>query len=96
MPAHRITPGRSDQLLAAIATELQDLPASAERASRIATMVANNNACLAQAALKFCLAHPAVSVAIPGIKTPEQAEENVRAAFVKELNSAELARIAKL
>lgn len=48
---------------------------------------------LAQSALKFCLANSAVSIVIPGIKTPEQAEENVGAANVPELTSEELARI---
>ncbi len=51
---------------------------------------------LAQSALKFCLSHPAVSVAIPGIKTPEQAEENVRAEFVKDLSADELAAVASI
>lgn len=35
---------------------------------------------LAQAALQFVLAHPAVSCAIPGAKSPEQAEANAKAA----------------
>ena len=48
---------------------------------------------LAQAALKFCLANPAVSVVIPGIKTPEQAEENVAAAAVADLTKEEIARL---
>ena len=49
---------------------------------------------LAQAALKFCLAHPAVSAVIPGIKTPEQAAENILAATTPDLTKEELARIA--
>jgi aryl-alcohol dehydrogenase-like predicted oxidoreductase len=51
---------------------------------------------LSQAALRFCLAHPAVSVAIAGIKSPAQAEENVHAAFVQNLSDDELKRIAEL
>ena len=51
---------------------------------------------LAQAALRFCLAHPAVSVTIPGAKTPGQAEENVHAAFVQNLTEDELKRISGL
>ncbi len=31
---------------------------------------------MAQAALKFCLSHPAVSAVIPGMRRPEHAEEN--------------------
>ncbi len=34
---------------------------------------------LAQAALQYCLAHPAVSAVIPGAKTPEQARANAAA-----------------
>ena len=51
---------------------------------------------LAQAALKFCLAHPAVSVVIPGIKTPEQAAENVMAANVPDLTAEELKQIEEM
>jgi hypothetical protein len=39
------------QLLAAIAIELQRVPASAPRASRVAALVETNNACVAQASL---------------------------------------------
>jgi len=55
-----------------------------------------NGRSLGQAALRFCLAHPAVSVVIPGTKTPAQAEENVHAAFVQDLNEDDLRRIAEL
>jgi aryl-alcohol dehydrogenase-like predicted oxidoreductase len=48
---------------------------------------------LAQAALKFCLSHPAVGVVIPGLKTPEQVVENLGAVAVPELTQNELARI---
>jgi aryl-alcohol dehydrogenase-like predicted oxidoreductase len=34
---------------------------------------------LGQLALRFVLSHPAVSVAIPGAKTPQQVEQNVAA-----------------
>ena len=40
-----------EQLLAAIATQLQHVPASAPRASRVAALVETNNACAAQASL---------------------------------------------
>lgn len=46
---------------------------------------------LGQLALRFVLDHPAVSVAIPGAKTPEQVEANV-AASVRPLLSAEARR----
>lgn len=47
---------------------------------------------MAQAALQFVLAHPAVTVAIPGAKSPEQVRANVAAA-AGSLNDDELARI---
>jgi aryl-alcohol dehydrogenase-like predicted oxidoreductase len=51
---------------------------------------------LAQLALQFVLAHPAVSVAIPGVKTPEQLTENARAASLPALIDEELADIAAI
>jgi aryl-alcohol dehydrogenase-like predicted oxidoreductase len=48
---------------------------------------------LAQAALKFCLANPAVSAVIPGIKTPQQSEENIAAAAAADLTKEELERL---
>jgi aryl-alcohol dehydrogenase-like predicted oxidoreductase len=48
---------------------------------------------LAQLALQFVLAHPAVSVAIPGAKTPEQLTQNVGAALLPPLTDEELAQI---
>ena len=48
---------------------------------------------MAQAAIQFCLAHPAVSVVIPGIKTPYQAIENIEASGCPELTAEELKRI---
>jgi aryl-alcohol dehydrogenase-like predicted oxidoreductase len=47
---------------------------------------------MAQAALQFVLAHPAVSCAIPGAKNPQQAESNAKSAD-GELTSDELAAI---
>ncbi|HEX5322456.1 MAG TPA: aldo/keto reductase [Capsulimonadaceae bacterium] len=44
---------------------------------------------LAQAALRFALDEPAVAVAIPGMKTPAQVEENVAAARLPELTEEE-------
>lgn len=46
-----------------------------------------------QAALKFCLTHPAVSVVIPGAKTPAQVEENVGASTVPDFTDEELRRL---
>lgn len=51
---------------------------------------------LAQLALQFVIAHPAVTAAIPGAKTPRQLRDNVRAAFLPRLTSEELAEIDAL
>lgn len=48
---------------------------------------------LAQLALQFVLAHPAVTVAIPGAKTIKQLHDNVGAALLPPLSSEELAQI---
>jgi len=45
---------------------------------------------LTQLALRFVLSHPAVTVAIPGGKTPEQVEENVSASTRPLLTEADL------
>lgn len=50
---------------------------------------------LGQAAIAFCLAHPAVGVVIPGARNAEQMRENGAAADI-EITSADLARIAEL
>jgi len=47
---------------------------------------------LAQAALQFVVSHPAVTVAIPGAKSPQQARDNA-AAGSRLLDAAELERI---
>ena len=48
-----------------------------------------------QAALAFCVAHPAVSITIPGARTAEQMRENAAGADV-EIPRADLDRIAEL
>jgi aryl-alcohol dehydrogenase-like predicted oxidoreductase len=47
---------------------------------------------LAQAALQYCLAHPAVSAVIPGAKTPEQARANAAASDGVLLSPQEVAQ----
>jgi aryl-alcohol dehydrogenase-like predicted oxidoreductase len=49
-----------------------------------------------EAALQFVLAHPAVSVAIPGIRSPRQAEQNIGALAARPLSEAELRRAHEL
>lgn len=48
---------------------------------------------LPQAALKFCLSHPAVSCVIPGMRRPSYVEENVSASDGKGLTPVELERL---
>jgi aryl-alcohol dehydrogenase-like predicted oxidoreductase len=43
-----------------------------------------------EAALQFVLGHPEVSVAIPGIRSVRQAEQNIRALAARPLSQAEL------
>jgi aryl-alcohol dehydrogenase-like predicted oxidoreductase len=48
---------------------------------------------LAQVALQFTMAHPAVSTVIPGAKNVQQMRDNLQAALIPELTSDELAEI---
>lgn len=50
---------------------------------------------LGQAAIAFCIAHPAVSVVIPGARNAEQMRENASAADIK-IPAADLEKIADL
>jgi aryl-alcohol dehydrogenase-like predicted oxidoreductase len=50
---------------------------------------------LGQAAIAFCIVHPAVSVVIPGARNAEQMRENAAAADI-ELSAADLEKIADL
>jgi len=51
---------------------------------------------LAQLALQFVLAHPAVTTAIPGAKNPKQLKDNVRAALLPPLDAQAMAEIDKV
>jgi aryl-alcohol dehydrogenase-like predicted oxidoreductase len=70
-------------------TFLQDL-AKVEKLRPIAEA---RGCTLAQLALQFVMAHPAVTVAIPGAKTIKQLKENVAAALLPPLTPDELAQI---
>ncbi|MBI3058395.1 MAG: aldo/keto reductase, partial [Deltaproteobacteria bacterium] len=50
---------------------------------------------LAQAAITFCLAHPAVSVVIPGARNAAQVRENASAVDLK-LPAEDLGRVREL
>ena len=69
--------------------------ARAQVAERLA-FLRRDGRTLAQAALRFLLAHPEVSVAIPGAKTPAQVEENLAASDAPPLTDDELARVRSL
>ncbi len=58
--------------------------------------LATDGRTLAQLALQFVLAHPAVSTVIPGAKTPAQLRENLGALTVPELTPAEMIRINEI
>ena len=51
---------------------------------------------MAQAALQYCLSHPALSAVIPGAKAPEQARANAAASDGILLTADEVARARDL
>ena len=51
---------------------------------------------LAQLALQFAVAHPAVTCVIPGAKTVKQLEENTKAGTIPPLSAEELAAIDEI
>lgn len=69
----------------------EQLAANLERVERLRFLATGRT--LAQAALRFCLADPTVSVVIPGAKTAAQVRENVGAIAAPPLDAAELERI---
>ena len=56
-----------------------------QRAEAIREDISSTGLTMAQAALKFVLAHPAVSTVIPGIRNPAQAEANCAASDLPDL-----------
>lgn len=63
-------------------------PEMMDRAARIADVCARHGVPLRAAALQFILAHPAIAAVIPGARSVEEVEENVR--MVEEPIPAEL------
>lgn len=63
------------------------------RAAEQLKLLESKTRTLAQASIRFALDHKDVSTVIPGAKTPEQAEENVRASDLAPLTGEELLRI---
>jgi aryl-alcohol dehydrogenase-like predicted oxidoreductase len=67
--------------------------ASLVKAKDKLSFLESGNRTLAQAAIRFVLDHDEVSVALPGVKTPRQAEEDMQASNVPSLTGEELLRI---
>ena len=51
--------------------------ADLERVDQVKSIIGNTARSLPQAALKFILAHPAVSCVVPGMMTPAQVDDGV-------------------
>ncbi len=63
------------------------------RAAQQLRLLESKTRTLAQASLRFVLDHKDVSTVIPGAKTPQQTEENIRASDLLPLTGEELLRI---
>lgn len=63
-----------------------------ERAERLRFLVRGEVMSLSQAALTFCLSHPAVSTVIPGMRRPEHVDENCGVSGGRPFSQAELAQ----
>ena len=63
-----------------------------DQVQRLGFLTEGKRKTLAQAALQYCLASPAVSVVIPGAKTPEQARANAAASDGVLLTAEEVAQ----
>jgi myo-inositol catabolism protein IolS len=61
-----------------------------DRVDKVKELVGDISPALAQTALRFVLSNPSVSTAIPGAKTPEQAEANAMASVLGPLEDADL------
>jgi aryl-alcohol dehydrogenase-like predicted oxidoreductase len=64
--------------------------------AKVDHIVRKYNITMTEFALKFALSHPAVSTIIPGIRTPEQAANDCRAAEGKRLEQEDVERIRSL
>ncbi len=74
----------------------RELVADRALAARRLAFLANDQRTPAQAALRFVLAFPEVATAIPGCKTPAQAEENLGASDAAPLTPEEVAKVRNL
>jgi len=64
-----------------------------QRAKALGFLLHDGCETLSEAALRFCLSHPAVSTIIAGMRKPEHAQQNVRASDKGRLPAADLARL---
>ncbi len=71
------------------------LARTVERVERIRAELEGSDYALAQAALKFILAHAAVSTVIPGIRNPKQAEANSAVSDLPDLEDGLITRLRK-
>ncbi|MBI3292583.1 MAG: aldo/keto reductase [Elusimicrobia bacterium] len=69
------------------------LQEACERVERLRFLIRGETRTLARAALKFCLAHPAVSTVIPGMRRPQHVEDNVAASNGDPLPPEDLQRL---
>lgn len=69
------------------------LARAVERTEKIRADIAGSGLSMPEAALKFALAHPAVSSVIPGIRSVQQAEANVRASELPDLTPEMLIKL---
>jgi len=65
------------------------------RAEKVREDLAGSGYTMPQAALKFCLAHPAVSTVIPGIRSVEQAQANCGASDLPDLPGELMERLRR-
>ncbi len=63
------------------------------RAAQQLKLLESKTRTLAQASIRFALDHKDVSTVIPGVKTPQQAEEDIGASELPPLTGEELLRI---
>jgi aryl-alcohol dehydrogenase-like predicted oxidoreductase len=66
-----------------------------ERARALEFLLHDGSETLGQAALRFCLSHPAVSTVIVGMRKSEHVTQNVRASDKGVLPQADLERLAE-
>jgi len=71
----------------------EKLLADLERVEQVNSIIRNKARSLPQAALKFILAHPAVSCVVPGMMTPAQVDDGVSTSGSASLRAAVLQRL---